>query len=472
MRGNDKYDVKETKESLYMIRKYYNDTELDPSFQRLGGMDNGSGWSKKDSEGYMESLFAGSVFNKVMLADVEACLRHAKEEGDQESEDYFQDLFDKGRKFVSIDGNNTSSTIAAYLDNKFPVYIDENKRGKGYPKKYFKDLAENEQADLLYTEKLTLYTFRRIGIVDMCKVFRRENTSTHLNKQEYRQARWSELAKFIRVQANTTANRKIFTNLMAMSSADLDKRKHEEAVARTVLKIHTNYAGQTTSAFLDDFYEKATGLKTSVEKRLMKAISIIATIAETIKLTKKFSLTPGVMHALFDLVDYICEHHKDIEISNPKQFFNWFIVQDAEFKAVSNKVSEEDKIAKSYHYWTTVHGQGSQYRKTNLLFQSAFLKDFDKLITERTLNRVRTSKDLFSTKQKLELYMRQQGIMRDGKKMSLIDLYTGALEADHVVSVKDGGSTTISNGELMTKIANRSKGSNSNEPYFDFQEAQ
>jgi hypothetical protein len=471
MRGNDKYDVKETKESLYMIRKLYGETELDPSFQRLGGMENGSGWSTKESEGYMSSLFMGSVFNKVMLAAVDSCLRHAKDEQDQESEDYFQALQDQGRKYVSIDGNNTSSTISCYLDNKFSVYTDEckSKRGKGYPKKYFKDLSEAEQADLQYTEKLTLYTFRRIGIAEMCELFRRENTSTHLNKQEYRQASWSSMAKFIREEANTSDNRKIFTNLMALSSADLDKRKHEEAFARFVYKVETQYARDAQASNLDAFYENASELPTAIERHAEKVMRLIAAMAKNLKLIKKFSLTPGLIQALFDLVGYICKEHKDIKISNPPEFFNWFLEQDLGFKAISNKIQEDEKNEKSYIYWLTVHMQITCFTKTNLLFKDAFLQNFNDFIDAGVISRLRTNKDYFSADQKLELFRRQEGLLRTGKKISLIDLYTGTLEADHVVSVKDGGETTIENGELMTIHENRQKGPSSNQPHFDHQ---
>ena len=52
MKGHDVYDVKETKESLHIIRKKYNQTKLDDGFQRRGGMERGSGWTLKAAEEY------------------------------------------------------------------------------------------------------------------------------------------------------------------------------------------------------------------------------------------------------------------------------------------------------------------------------------------------------------------------------------------------------------------------------------
>lgn len=68
-----------------------------------------------------------------MTAEVEACHRFAIEVGDGESERYFKNLIDEGFKYVSIDGNNTSSTFNGYINNEFAVYtdLDPATRGKG-----------------------------------------------------------------------------------------------------------------------------------------------------------------------------------------------------------------------------------------------------------------------------------------------------------------------------------------------------
>ena len=83
----------------------------------------------------------------------------------------------------------------------------------------------------------------------------------------------------------------------------------------------------------------------------------------------------------------------------------------------------------------------------------------------------RKSNANYSFQQKLQLLKLQRGETRTGEKISYIDLYTdpSKWEADHMVSVKNGGETTIKNGELTSREYNRSKGSKSNEPYFRHQ---
>ena len=53
--------------------------------------------------------------------------------------------------------------------------------------------------------------------------------------------------------------------------------------------------------------------------------------------------------------------------------------------------------------------------------------------------------------------------------MSILELYLGKYEADHVVPVSEGGETNIKNGELMTVVQNRQKGTQTNQQHFPFQ---
>jgi len=476
MKGNDVYDVKETKESLHIIKKKYNQTKLDGSFQRWGGMERGSGWTKKAAEQYMESVFAGAVFNKIMTAEIEPCYRYAVDIGDEESESYFKTLMDKGYKYVSIDGNNTSSTFNAYLDNQFPVYtdLDPATRGRGKKKKYFKDLSETEQDDLLYTEKLTYYTFRKIGIVEMCSLFRRENTSTHLNKQEYRQARWSAMAKFIRDVANEPQNRLIFENLMALSTADMDKRKHEESLAQFVYKLATRYTLDPSAKHLDEFYDQTPELSTKTMNLVVSVMKDLSSIAKEVKLIKSHKLPPGVMHVLFDLIAHINSDSelKRVKVVDHKRFMEWFLETDQAFRQLSLKVSEEERSEKSYIYWTTVYTQKHALLKSLNLFHQALVRDLENMLKDGILECRRTNQDAFTTAQKIKLFYLQNRKLRSGQEVSILDLYTGNLEADHMISVKDGGDTTIENGELMTVYENRRKGATSNQPHFNHQKGQ
>ena len=277
------------------------------------------------------------------------------------------------------------------------------------------------------------------------------------------------MAKFIRDVSNEKQNREFFENLVWFSDSDLDKRKHEEAVAQLVYKIQSKYSTDCSAQSLDAFYEKTPELSKETISLVKLVMKDASSIAKDVKLTKRFRLALGTAQALFDLLAHINTHKKEIKIANHEQFMNWFLEKDAASRQISLSVTEADQSEKSYIYWTRVYTHKASFLKSRNLFERALTIDLERLLGDGTLASVRTNDDTFSTSQRLKLLYLQNGRTRTEQEITILDLYTGKLEADHVISVKDGGATTIENGELMLAEDNRRKGPKSNEPYFDYQ---
>jgi len=464
-----KYDANEEKRNMHMIRKAYAKTKLDGSFQRYGGVNGGSGWTVRNSAAYIDSLLNNAVFNKIILADVEMCHLNSQRSGDKESEIYFQALKNEGYEYVSIDGNNSSSTVAAFLDNHKDIYVKDT-NGK---KKYFKDFSEEDREDILYTEKLDVTVLRRIGIREMCDLFRRLNMSTHLNAQEFRQARWSELSKFIREISNGKRTRQMFKNFVFVNAdSSFDKRSHEEIVAQLALKLETDYkADGCSKPGLDKFYETTISLQDKVTKKITEILNILGEMSDQVgglANSKGTRLKKGQLLALMDLISDIDD--SGYKIDDKKEFFKWFTKTDHLLRMNSKNIISSEIKEKSYQYWIDSPYYPASWNKSRAALNDAFQKAKETLFTNEIMKVKRTSKDVFSFEEKEELLIKQDFSTRTGKSISSYDLWTGKLEADHVVPVSVGGPTKISNGELMFKIDNRKKGAETYEPYFDFQE--
>ena len=187
-----KYDCDPQRWSFQHIHRFYTKIFLDDSFQRKGGLERGSGWSEKNSSSYLESAISEGVTNSLILANIDECLYHANRIGNQESVEYFKERQSAGHKYVSIDGNNTSSTIHHFM-------MGEVKTSGG---KFLSDFGETKIEEISHEEKVQVYIYRKITLSEMTKKFRNVNKSTKLNDQEARQARCTELAKFIREVSN------------------------------------------------------------------------------------------------------------------------------------------------------------------------------------------------------------------------------------------------------------------------------
>jgi len=195
------YDAHEAKMALGLLADDYEQTYLDPSFQRNGGIERGSGWTIAQSKFYIGSLLAGRTSNMVIRADVEECLRHAIRENDAESKEYFQKQKNAGHKYINIDGHNTSSSIYWFVQKEMKSIDPISKKEKG-----LNDFTPPQRKDVLYKEKILVATLFRISFRDMCHLFRHVNMSVKLNAQEFRQAMPTKLAAFVREVSNGGPN--------------------------------------------------------------------------------------------------------------------------------------------------------------------------------------------------------------------------------------------------------------------------
>jgi hypothetical protein len=464
MQLQEKYDARQERYPLYKVKKMYEKTLLDGNFQRYGGSEGGSGWTLSNACDYISEFLLGGTFNDIINVSVPDALRYAKEIKDEESIDYFQNVESQGFEYISIDGNNTASYLTSFVsgNEKIKVSLSDYNTSKS-----FNELTEDEKNAILYMEQANVVILRRITITEMCRLFRKLNTSTKLNNQEYRQARWSLLSKSIRKHAND--NKDFFTGFIFLNPADLDKRSHEEMVAQLAIKVENNYnvpRGSIAKSGLDKFYSYNDALKDKTEKTLSTILSVCSETAKEIGYLSR-RIKKGQVHNFWDLLYVVCVEKK-FEIVNQKAFFNWFLEKDAHFSALSDSVSQGEQEKKSYTFWTN---RFSAYTtKIKKLLTSCFLNELSLLIDDQIIKFKRSNKDSFTFEQKLKAWNLQERRTRTGDYIKVVDLYIGGVyEADHVVSVKDGGATSIENCELMAKKENRIKGSKSNEPYFDYQ---
>ena len=458
----DKYGTDEGKKCLATIKKMFEKTKLDENFQRLGGMENGSGWSLKSSRAYIQSLMEDCVYNKIIVASVEYSLQYAERTKDEASRQYFEQLLNEGFEYVSIDGNNTSSTIASFLDHHEDLYYMDAESNKCK----LVDLEEEELIDVMYNEKLDVAILREIGIEEMAVLFRRLNMSTKLNAQEHRQARWSDTAKFIREVSNLPEVRTLFENFVYQSK-QLDKRAHEETVAQFILKLLGYSASHQPE--LDKFYENTESLDVKLEHQVRANLGELSKMAEIHGPLNKGRLKRGQFQVLQDFVQDLKKEYRILEHG---EIFAWFHNKDNQFRQESKEVTEEDKLEKSYEYWTRAHMVQTSWTKSAKKMWDAFEDEKDIWIENDWIVKKRTSADSFSKAQKEELLHLQGLKTRKGEDIGMRDLINGTLHADHVVPVKEGGTTTIANGELMFAADNLAKGAQSNEPHFAFQEDQ
>ena len=464
VRMDNRFDKDKKFKSLNAIRKIYNKTCLDSSFQRNGGIERGSGWAAETGRGYLREVLTGAVFNKIILADVERCRQWAHEIKDLESIAYFDKRTEEGYEYVSIDGNNSSSMIAGFLENHEELYFDD---GKGN-KKYFKDFTTDECEDILNEKVLEVVFLRRITITEMCKLFRMLNKSTQLNDQERRQARITELSKYVRDSANKAKSKQMIKKFVYPKKEHLDKRFHEELQAQLCLKYTKKFNTNLIAKNLDRYYELSMSLDSSVKKQVDEVHDVLGKMLDATQSFKgRKRLTKGKYHALCDVIHIILSQGYSIE--KPKEILAWFLEVDATAVAVAESLTEAEKD-NSYIHWIKTYQKKDCYSHSRQLFSDKLAISSGQLEAAGTILKKRTSQNNFdSSVTPIRLWVAQGHKDRSDNQIDILDIYMGKCHVDHVKSVRDGGTNAYANAELMSASDNLSKGPNSNLPKFSHQ---
>jgi len=460
----DKYNAKSDKKSLHMLKKMYNKTLLDGNFQRWGGVHRGSGWSMKNGRSYITNFLQGGTFNNIINVDIKAALSYCQDINCHKSIAYFSEHLKKGYEFINIDGNNSASFLSEFISDNDELKVKHVSYSKPIA---FSKLAEDEQEDIKYTEKINVIILRDITVDQMCALFRFLNTQTKLNAQEWRQARISELSQAIRDYGEN--NRRFFTHFLYNKEEDLDKRSHEELIAAMALKLSSNFTTRhAQKGTLDSFYEENDSLSVNVKKHLDKIFNVCESVTDTLDGPLQRKFVKGQVMSFFDVVHIVC-NVEGYNILDAAAFLDWFVQKDSDYRLASGDVTESEQELRSYTYWTKFYQNKNSWNNIRDLFSCTFAEEVEDLVERGVIKITRTSRDSFTFEQKLKLQQLQNQQTRNGDEIRALDLYLGKFEADHVRSVADGGDTTLENGELMTILENRKKGPTSNQPHFPFQ---
>jgi len=279
----DSYLCREATIDLEDLAEDYTVTYLDPAMQRLGGFENGSGWSSANTRSFLGSLLEATNGSEVLRLDIDEAIMYAERSGDQASLDYFRETAQRGYKYIVIDGNNTSSAVYNFLkDNVGAAEDPEKSTGKC---KFFSEFSKEDQRKIKKID-IKVFQLSSISRPEMTKLFRRLNKSSELNPQERRQAVLTILSAFIREisnDADTSGDRRggnVFWNTF-YKEKKTDTRIHEQQVAKLALKINSSFTSATNPNDLDALHENHNDLKVGTKNRVKRIMQVAKRIAQS-----------------------------------------------------------------------------------------------------------------------------------------------------------------------------------------------
>lgn len=199
----------------YDIGKFYIEiwkkTYVDPSLQRR------LVWKDTNKRLYLESLFRGVAYSPMMVADIQSCLDFCEAELERanttetssdrlqdlrHSKKYFKHALSKGYRYISIDGQNRSDAVAAFLKNLINIQKVSFRTPRAlynFKKKTFYQDLDPQARDYLDAKELV-----RVTIIsghtrkELEQIFVQVNEGVALNDMEKTSAVDSPMGRFIR----------------------------------------------------------------------------------------------------------------------------------------------------------------------------------------------------------------------------------------------------------------------------------
>ena len=453
---------------LDLVDKIY----VDFAYQRKGGDRGQAGWDRKKQEAYINSFFDDKTSGILMFAELESSLARGENDGDTDQEWYkdIKEAVASGKIVASIDGWNRTWSILLFFNNEIP-----------YHGRFFKDMTRSEQVKLLNT-KVIYATYYNTSGPEQCKLFCEQNDGTPITAQRQRSASHAPKAKQIRDMADCEWFKDFIYATNNAKQKDVDDLTVEERLAKYILIRETGFTKNSTTGELDAWY-KIPELNEKNFKQVKNAWKVAAhALKQMIKDAKgkdlgfKKRTNAGFLHMFVDFFYIIDQMGFDVPKQQSHELAKFFMETHAAMHQKSSRQSftEDERKEHSYeHKLSQAHQYHAAARWGQYLWGNVFLANKDEFLKKNQITKKRKSADEFKDRNlALKLWAKQGGEDRNGQPIDILDIYFSKTEIDHIKSVHDGGTADAeNNAELMSRSANRAKGSKSNEPH-DFSKTQ
>lgn len=421
------------------MANFKNKTGLDLSFQ------SEERWDINQKSRYATSLVTGMAPSKIIVTNIENCIEPMAEGTDDYN--YFQSWLDQGKKYISIDGNNRTQTIDAYLRGEVPlihgqynlpdgtVTIGEhNDRYINHPK-VLKDHIEKNI-------RVSICEYIVANREDLSNLFININNGVALNPQELRNARLVPFANEIRKLAKeyTVAFEYIFKNN--------NRRNIDEQLVNMAVYYAFGASNGISKKNKDDAYDDNSYVwqqfQVKGKKVIQQALKIVS---------KNLDISFREVSTMMNFFIAVCACIKsDRKILDEQEFYKWFM--RTENARIGNKeiLWKDDKESRNYVGCNT--STSPQFLTARY---DAILKDLNNIST--TIVSALDPERLFTKGQRYEMWLRQEGkCPATGKVILEEDINNHDLwAADHIIPYSKGGQTTIDNGQLVCKQYNLKK---------------
>ena len=464
-------------------------------------------WQLKDMQQYIASVIDGQALTAIIFGDIEKIMISIKdgtpEKTSHDSYKFFKKLKDLGYVYVVIDGNNRTTTIGKFYNDKVPLF-ESNVYSYQHPEfrkitkssKYYSQL-NSDLRDHIDNMMMSITIVESGTLEDLGKDFVKVNSQIKLNDQEMRQANVCEFGNKVRALSNKydhVFRKKVYTknkkgrDKLSESSLWTDqaigRRKVEELIV-TISNLLVNGTAKVDKNTLDSCYGDNTDILRS-NKEFDRVEKIFGKIMKwRDKYGRSFlDSNKALQGNIIDLVwtlDYLDKNN--YKIIDEKKFTTWFGEtqslksndicainpdrQITEFQCTKGDMKllkfDDNEILKNTvgmapdgKPFSYVEIQANLQQNWNEL-RLEIIKDSLKNVPDDIIIQKDNERD-FPISWRYQKWVEQRGrTYSTDEPIPLIELYNTRLyHMDHVIDHANGGKTSLDNCHLESSEYNQS----------------
>ena len=273
----------------------WNKTYVDPALQRR------LVWNSNDKKQYLQSLFKGFAYAPMMVADIQSCLDFCLAELERaetvevspcrlkdlkHSVKYYTALLGKGYRYISIDGQNRSHTIKAFLNNNVNiqdiVFRTARLTHNITKRTYYEDLLRDAKDFLLVKDLVHVTIINTHTRGELEEIFVQVNEGVALNDMEKCSAQSSSLGKYIRSLAQRYED--AFRNQKG-TVLNWNRKDDEDWICKIAKLVKFNNTQNTKVANHAEFWKNASLSKAQKDtvERILEDFNATMTTPEATK---------------------------------------------------------------------------------------------------------------------------------------------------------------------------------------------
>lgn len=415
---------------------------LDKRFQRKAK------WEPYMKLAHIVSVYNGEACMDITLVSVRSGLEMALRLGKVKDVEYFTNLLNDGKEYVSIDGNHRTINIKSYSNSEFNVNHN----------------SEDVERNNFLNKTIWVCYLDNVCVDDMPRLFRQLNDGRDTTEHEYRQTYFSEVADYVR---RISESKKIKQLTSRLKRVDSDILEDHDFIAQTLYYETHRGKGQYDKKDVTRMYigDEKDGIS-----RHERNIKILADLVSLIPIgrTNK-NLDKSMVFNLYMKISRLSSLNIKIDKNKYKDFVSKFTNLEMDRRNLKTSLGSRTYVIKqSIKNWRDLNGGMTKNLKLRLDVMFTDFGDMSEFVIELDKKRA------FDFQDRITIFKRDGYAVVNGeingewykspdepliKKLDFLDIFdTNKWEVDHEVLPHSlGGRTEIDNGRITCSKYNNWK---------------